>query len=165
MEETSCWSGEEFVFCVTQTRLWDRDYGGAATVVATFVAISTRVYWRLRVLKKESFNFCAQFWNVVSVQFRLFLFVFGEFVPRWTPRVTSGVEFTEFVAGKLSSFAWSLLKVIMDKLDLNSCVKDYFWKLLCVYLHWVDSAVLVHFSQHKLLILLPLQDARKHATA
>ncbi len=25
------------MFYVTKTRLWDRDYGGAATVVATFV--------------------------------------------------------------------------------------------------------------------------------
>lgn len=30
---------EESVFYLTKTRLWDRDYGAAATVVTTFVAI------------------------------------------------------------------------------------------------------------------------------
>ncbi len=145
MEETISWSGEEFVFYVTKTRLWDRDYGGAATVVATFVAISTRVYWRLSVLKKKSLNFCARFWNIESDEntpVSTFLIRVWWVCQRRTQRFTSGVEFAEFVAGKLSSFVWSLLKVIMDKLDLNSCVKDYFWKLLCV---WVDCAVLVHF--------------------
>lgn len=92
------------MFYVTKTRLWDRDYGGAATVVATFVAISTRVYWRLSVLKKKSLNFCARFWNVESDEntpVSTFLIRVWRVCQR---RTQSGVEFEEFVAGKLSSF-------------------------------------------------------------